>query len=167
MCPLSVRSLLALVTILSLAAEAPLALAAPAPVGAALAGTNAASGVRQLLNARQNLERLDGGSSTAWGMQGVAGALGKALPLASVAGAACKTAAGCQRLARGLRAGDASMVKLGALDLAGGLAWGGWCVAGPAVPVVAIGLNLAREVYVHRDALQEAGRKLGDWWRSR
>ncbi len=118
----------------------------------------ALTGAHELGLAASTSEKLDAASDLAWGAQGLSdGLLGKAALGLGVVGALCQTAAGCRRIYKGWKEHDRAKVKLGALDLAGGLTWLGWDLAGTSNPYFLgayAGIMIAREGYANRDALK-------------
>lgn len=126
--------------------------------GAGLVGTSATA----LKKSRSPEEKLDAANNIAWGGQGLmylvpssAGALQIGLGLGLV-GSAMQTAVGLMRVGRGLRSSDHSMVKLGLLDVGGGLLWLGWDLAGVRQPLFISAYIVAkagREAYANREAL--------------
>ncbi len=127
----------------------------------------AALGARNLSRARNTLERLDAGGDLAWGTEGAlyfAGgrALGSVAQGVGIVGAGLQTAAGIRRIIKGAREHDRSLVKLGALDLAGGLTWMAWDTVGLSNPYLLAGyagLMVAREAYANREAVKAFGKR--------
>jgi hypothetical protein len=106
----------------------------------------------------------------AWGGQGLSHLVPSTLGVSAVGlglglvGSAMQTGAGLIRVQRGLRASDASMVKLGLLDVGGGLLWLGWDLLGARQPLFIASYMLAkigREAYANREALHRARVSLG------
>jgi len=132
----------------------------------------AATGAHDLYRAASVSQRLDAASDLAWGVQGSinmgtagTGLIGNMATGFGVVGAVCQTAAGCRRLYKGWKEHDRSKMKLGALDVAGGLTWLGWDVAGWSNPYFLgayAGLMVTREVYANKDAIKAFGQRTAE-----
>lgn len=135
----------------------------------ALEGLGVAGGTGLIVTSAKDLkrttsteEKLDAANNIAWGGQGLmylfpgsTGALELGLGLGLV-GSAMQTAVGLMRVQRGLVRSDRSMIKLGALDVGGGLLWLGWDLLGIRQPLFVGAYILAkagREAYVGRKTL--------------
>lgn len=129
-------------------------------LGLAGAGGLVVTAGRDLRLARDAAARLDAANDLAWGLQGLAGlsfpdwatAQAAALGL-GIAGAAAQTGVGLLRIGRGIRDRDGPSLKLGLLDLGGGLLWLGWDLVGLQQPLYVgsyVVLMIAREAYANR-----------------
>ncbi len=124
-------------------------------------GLIAASSV-DLYRAETAEEVLDASSDFAWGVQGVtyltaAPAAARIAASLGLVGAAVQISSGVLRITRGIRLRDGRAVKLGALDLSGGLLWAGWDVVGFGNPLFLgsyVVLMVGREAYANKEALQ-------------
>ena len=125
--------------------------------GAGLIATSAGG----LKKGSSDEEKLDAANNIAWGGQGLMylapstlGAWEVALGLGLV-GSAMQTAVGVMRVRRGLLASDLPTVKLGMLDVGGGLLWLAWDLVGARHPVFISAYIVAkagREAYANREA---------------
>lgn len=123
-------------------------------------------------------QKIDAASDLAWGVQGLLylseSASAQAVSIAlGFAGAAAQSVAGVLRIRRGRLAARSAEVKLGLLDLGGGLLWLAWDVIGWSQPVF-VGtymlLVVGREAYANKDAVAsltgtlaaETGRSITD-----
>jgi hypothetical protein len=116
-------------------------------------------------------QKLDAGGDFAWGLQGLlylgssTAQAGKAVVGFGVAGALVQTSAGVIRIKRGIERHDGEMVKLGALDLAGGLLWLGWDLIGWQQPLFVasyVVLMVGREAYANKQALKKLGNRVAN-----
>ena len=114
-------------------------------------------------------DQLDAASDLAWGGQGLlyltysATAKRIAVGLGSV-GAVTQLYVGARRLRQALADDDRQKMKLGALDLGGGLLWLGWDLCGLGQPLVVgsyVVLMVAREAYASRSGLKRFMQRLG------
>lgn len=113
-------------------------------------------------------QKLDAGGDLAWGTQGLlylssSSRVGKVAASIGVVGATVQLAAGVVRIKRGIARQDGKMIKLGALDLAGGLLWLGWDLIGWEQPLFVasyVVLMVGREAYANKEALAEYGGKV-------
>jgi hypothetical protein len=135
-----------------------------AVVGAAGGAGLIASSTVDLWHAKTPEEFLDASGDLAWGAQGVsylaaAPAAARFVTALGLIGAAAQMSAGVMRIARGVSLRDAQALKLGGLDLGGGILWAALDVAGWSNPI-ALGsyvvLMVGREAYANRDALRKS-----------
>jgi hypothetical protein len=127
------------------------------------AGLMAASSL-DLWHARTPEEVLDASGDLAWGAQGLtyiaaAPATARLVAGLGLVGAAAQMSAGVMRIARGVSLRDTQALKLGGLDLSGGILWAALDVAGWSNPVVLgsyVVLMVGREAYANRDALRKS-----------
>ena len=134
-----------------------------AVVGAAGgAGLIAASSL-DLWHAKTPEEFLDASGDLAWGGQGLSYlAASPATALITglgLVGAAAQMSAGVMRIARGVSLRDPQALKLGGLDLGGGILWAALDVAGWSNPFVLgsyVVLMVGREAYANKDALKKS-----------
>jgi hypothetical protein len=135
-----------------------------AVVGAAGgAGLIAASSL-DLWHAKTPEEFLDASGDFAWGAQGLSYIV--AAPTAArlvtglgLVGAAAQMSSGVMRMVRGVSLRDKEALKLGGLDLSGGILWAALDVAGWSNPVVLgsyVVLMVGREAYANKDALRKS-----------
>jgi hypothetical protein len=127
-----------------------------------------AGSMRDWQKARTLDEHLDAGNDLAWGTQGLLYL--SSAPLASkvglgfgLVGSLAQSWVGVRRIRQGLQHGDGEAVKLGALDLGGGLLWLSWDVAGVGSPLFVasyVAVMIGREAYVSREGLKRFGLKL-------
>jgi len=127
-----------------------------------------AGSLRDLQKAKTLDEHLDAGNDLAWGTQGLLYL--SSAPLASkvglgfgLVGSLAQSWVGARRISRGWREHDGEELKLGALDLGGGLLWLSWDVAGVGSPIFVasyVAVMIGREAYVSRAALKRFGAKL-------
>jgi hypothetical protein len=127
------------------------------------AGLMAASSL-DLWHAKTPEEVLDASGDLAWGAQGLsyiaaAPATARLVAGLGLVGAAAQMSAGVMRIARGVSLRDMQALKLGGLDLSGGILWAALDVAGWSNPVVLgsyVVLMVGREAYANRDALRKS-----------
>jgi len=127
------------------------------------------SAVRDLRAAKTVNERMDALGDLAWGAEGLtyfaapsSATMGTIAQGLGIAGGICQTAVGCRRIYQGFKQRDRSKIVLGALDVAGGLFWLGWDLAGWENPLFLAGVAgsmLLREGYANRDALKKMGKR--------
>ena len=130
-------------------------------MGAAGGAGLLASSASDLKKSKSTEEKLDSANNIAWGGQGLMylvpdslGALQLGLGLGLV-GSAMQTAVGLMRLRHGLVGQDQSQVKLGLLDVGGGLLWLAWDLVGARQPIFIgayIAVKAGREAYANRKA---------------
>jgi hypothetical protein len=141
--------------------------------GAIGAGGLIVTSAHGLATARGAADRLDAGSDLAWGLRGLStyaagagastGWLHAAQGLGAV-GALCQVGAGSCRIRLGLERHDRSLVRIGALDLAGGLLSLSWNLLGVSSPwlIGAYAATMAvREIYANREPLKAFARRAG------
>jgi hypothetical protein len=139
------------------------------------AGLIAASSL-DLWHAKTPEELLDASGDLAWGAQGLsyiaaAPATARLVVGLGLVGAAAQMSAGVMRIVRGVSLRDKQALKLGGLDLSGGILWAALDVAGWSNPLVLgsyVVLMVGREAYANKDALRKSWRN--SWrksWRSR
>jgi hypothetical protein len=127
------------------------------------AGLMAASSL-DLWHAKTPEEVLDASGDLAWGAQGLtyitaAPAAARLVAGLGLVGAAAQMSAGVMRIARGVSLRDMQALKLGGLDLSGGMLWAALDVAGWSNPVILgsyVVLMVGREAYANRDALRKS-----------
>jgi hypothetical protein len=127
------------------------------------AGLIAASSL-DLWHAKTPEEVLDASGDLAWGAQGLSyiAAVPEATRFVAglgLVGAAAQMSAGVMRIARGVSLRDPQALKLGGLDLSGGILWAALDVAGWSNPVVLgtyVVLMVGREAYANKDALRKS-----------
>jgi hypothetical protein len=127
------------------------------------AGLMAASSL-DLWHSKTPEEFLDASGDFAWGAQGLsyitaAPATARFVAGLGLVGAAAQMSAGVMRIARGVSLRDMQALKLGGLDLSGGILWAALDVAGWSNPVVLgsyVVLMVGREAYANRDALRKS-----------
>jgi hypothetical protein len=135
-----------------------------AVVGAAGgAGLIAASSL-DLWHAKTPEDVLDASGDLAWGAQGLTYII--AAPTAArfvtglgLVGAAAQMSSGVMRIVRGVSLRDKQALKLGGLDLSGGILWAALDVAAWSNPVVLgsyVVLMVGREAYANKDALRRS-----------
>jgi len=137
-------------------------------LGAAGAVGLVAASARDLGKAHTLEQRLDAAGDLLWGAQGLlyltsSRGAAKAAVGFGLLGALAQTAAGVLRVEHGIRRRDGQMLKLGALDVGGGLLWMGWDVAGWGQPLFVasyVVLMVGREAYANKEALARLGRRL-------
>ena len=113
-------------------------------------------------------QKLDAGSDLLWGAQGLlylsqSGAAGRVALALGVLGSIAQTASGAKRVRDGIVREDGRTVKLGALDLGGGLLWLAWDLIGWHTPLFVgsyLVLMIGREAYANQEAVQRAASKL-------
>jgi hypothetical protein len=118
-----------------------------------------------LLRAGSAEEVLDAGGDLAWGAQGISYMTVSSPTITTLTtglgfvGAVVQMSAGVLRIQRGVRTKDAHDVKLGALDVGGGILWAALDVAAWGNPLVLgsyVVLMVGREAYANKDALRKA-----------
>jgi hypothetical protein len=127
------------------------------------AGLMAASSL-DLWHAKTPEEVLDASGDFAWGAQGLtyiaaAPAAARWVAGLGLVGAAAQMSAGVMRIARGVSLRDMQALKLGGLDLSGGILWAALDVAGWSNPVILgsyVVLMVGREAYANKDALRRS-----------
>jgi hypothetical protein len=119
--------------------------------------------IHDLKKAETMHEKMDAGGDLTWGVQGLL-YLSSSAPAVStcalgfgLVGAATQTTVGFKRIKDGLVQQDLSKIKLGALDVGGGLLWIGWDLLAWEQPLF-IGsyvlLMIGREAYASRDVVE-------------
>lgn len=139
----------------------------PAAKGLELVGATAGVGLiaassLDLWHADSTEQRLDAGSDLMWGAQGLSylSSSGTITTLATglgFVGAVVQMSSGILRVSRGIRSRDPETLKLGALDLGGGILWAGWDVMGWANPGFLASymlLMVGREAFANKDAIR-------------
>ena len=109
-------------------------------------------------------EALDAAGDLAWGLQGLSYLTVTTTAVRWTAGvgfvgAVVQMSAGMLRISHGVRVRDSEALKLGTLDLGGGMLWAALDVAAWASPLALAGfvvLMVGREAYANRDALRKA-----------
>lgn len=126
------------------------------------------SSTLDLVRATTAEEVLDATGDLTWGVQGLS-YLASSRAVTSLTaglgfvGAVVQMSAGMLRIARGIRTQDTSMVKLGSLDVGGGILWAALDVAAWGNPIVLgsyVVLMVGREAYANRGVV------LKNWRRS-
>ncbi|MEI6666959.1 MAG: hypothetical protein WCP29_02300 [Acidobacteriota bacterium] len=142
--------------------------ASPLLKGIEMVGLPGAAGlvavsVHDLKHAETVHEKMDAGGDITWGVQGLLYLSSSAPTVTRVAlgfglvGAATQTTVGAMRIKEGLAQQDLSKLKLGALDLGGGLLWIGWDLLAWEQPLFIgsyILLMVGREAYANRDVVE-------------
>jgi tetratricopeptide (TPR) repeat protein len=140
-----------------------------------LAGLAGAAGlivasIDDLRRAERFDQKMDAGSDLAWGTQGllylyssstVVSGLSRGL---GIFGATVQTTIGFLRIQKGLNERNGSLIKLGGLDLGGGLLWLCWDLLGWDQPLFIAGyvlLMIWREVYANRQTFSAWGQRAG------
>ena len=136
--------------------------------GIEIAGLAGAAGlvavsIHDLKHAETMHDKMDAAGDLAWGVQGLL-YLSSLSPVVNtcavglgVVGAATQTTVGILRIKDGLAQQDLSMIKLGALDVGGGLLWIGWDLLAWEQPLFIGGyvlLMIGREAYASRNAVE-------------
>jgi hypothetical protein len=127
------------------------------------AGLIAASSL-DLWHAKTPEEFLDASGDLAWGAQGLsyvsaAPAMARLVTGLGLVGAAAQMSSGVMRIARGVSLRDKQALKLGGLDLGGGILWAALDVAGWSNPLILgsyVVLMVGREAYANKDALRKS-----------
>jgi len=142
--------------------------------GIEIAGLPGAAGlvavsIHDLKHAETMHEKMDAGGDLTWGVQGLL-YLSSSAPMVTIcavgvglAGAATQTTVGVMRIKDGLVKQDLSMIKLGALDVGGGLLWIGWDLLAWEQPLFIGGyvlLMIGREAYASRNAVEAWPKKV-------
>ena len=105
---------------------------------------------------------MDAANDLAWGTQGLlylsssANSLQTAALGLGIAGALTQTTVGILRIHKGITKGERPLIKLGALDVGGGLLWLGWDLIGWEQPLFIgsyVVLMIAREAYANKEAM--------------
>jgi hypothetical protein len=108
-------------------------------------------------------EFLDAGGDLAWGVQGlsyltVTPSVATLTTGLGFVGAVVQMSSGVLRITRGVRVKDTHSMKLGALDIGGGILWAALDVAAWGNPIVLgsyVVLMVGREAYANKDALRQ------------
>ena len=116
-------------------------------------------------------DKLDAANDLAWGGQGVLYLIYSATAKKIAVGLGCLGAVaqlyvGARRIRQSLADGDQQKMKLGVLDLGGGLLWLGWDLGGLGQPLVVgsyVVLMVAREAYASRSGLKRLMQRMGVW----
>jgi hypothetical protein len=117
-----------------------------------------------LCRAQSAEEVLDATGDLAWGVQGlsyltVAPTAARLTAGVGFVGAVVQMSAGMLRISHGVRIRDTQSLKLGTLDLGGGILWAALDVAAWASPLALAGfvvLMVGREAYANKEALRKA-----------
>jgi len=118
--------------------------------------------------AKTSEDKLDAASDFAWGAQGLFYLVSSKVTMQAalglgLIGGLTQTYVGARRIWQALKDRNQEKLRLGALDICGGLLWLGWDVLGFSQPLVVgsyVVLMVAREVYASRQDLARLGRRL-------
>jgi len=158
------------VDVISLGSLSPRLLSTLGVLGIAGGAGLVATSAHDLRHAVDPYLEIDAASDIAWGVQGLlylsrSAAAQAASVVLGLAGAAAQTSVGVLRIRRGLRSSQAAEVKLGVLDLGGGLLWLGWDLIGWSQPIFIgtyVVLMVGREAYANKRLATALGGTLAE-----